>query len=517
MAKCPSCGADEAGSVKSWSMIGKPSKSGEMLKLTIGLYECCKCGKSFRCVEGKEKITMKGVLDKSNSLEEKLMEATKKRAELEEQVQALENEKACLCAEIEALKIIPVLEEKASSLESAVSRLRDEKEALLKKVKELVAERTPALKEKPLEAYITEPIPEVQSVGFKTPTTEPEKVAIAAETVSAVTEEVTVTEVSCEAAPAEAPVVEEKPAENLQTEPVVTEVIPVEGMGSEPTSVKEASVEITAPEPEPVFVDETAVVESEPAEPAMVESPPEVPVIEEKPAEAPQAEIFIDTVVAPETLIIEKPVDAPTSESILIEEKTAEMQHTVTALEEVTSVEATLPDVKLDEVKVTESPPGETSTIEAPPSEPKAEVSAVVEIPAEAPQIGVVPSETPPNPEKVVEWLMDIPTTVVASTELPTENVTSPTYPVIEEKIVETVVADVVQIVEPEHVEEKLAEIIQPSVVASVQEQPIDVHIAEVTPVLVAQSEIQSPEVKIEVPTQVENLKDKADLKDKPA
>ena len=61
MAKCPSCGADNQSLVKSWSMIGKPSKSGEMFKLTIGLYNCHSCGKSFRCVEDKEKISIKGV------------------------------------------------------------------------------------------------------------------------------------------------------------------------------------------------------------------------------------------------------------------------------------------------------------------------------------------------------------------------------------------------------------------------------------------------------------------------
>ncbi len=59
------------------------------------------------------------------------MEAVKKRAELEERIQALENEKTSLAAEVEALRAIPSLTEKASTLESVVSKLREEKKTLL--------------------------------------------------------------------------------------------------------------------------------------------------------------------------------------------------------------------------------------------------------------------------------------------------------------------------------------------------------------------------------------------------
>ena len=43
------------------------------------------------------------------------MEAAKKRSELEEEAKSLEEEKACLLAEIEALKAIPELEAKVSA------------------------------------------------------------------------------------------------------------------------------------------------------------------------------------------------------------------------------------------------------------------------------------------------------------------------------------------------------------------------------------------------------------------
>ena len=45
------------------------------------------------------------------------MESVKKRAELEEKVKSLEEEKASLLAEIEALKAIPELEAKIFALE----------------------------------------------------------------------------------------------------------------------------------------------------------------------------------------------------------------------------------------------------------------------------------------------------------------------------------------------------------------------------------------------------------------
>lgn len=52
---CSQCGAVTR-PLKTWSMTGRPSKTGERLKLTIGYYRCSECGKSFRKVIAKEKV-----------------------------------------------------------------------------------------------------------------------------------------------------------------------------------------------------------------------------------------------------------------------------------------------------------------------------------------------------------------------------------------------------------------------------------------------------------------------------
>ena len=54
---CPECGRP-AGFVKSWKMAGRPSKTGERLQLTIGLFRCDTCQKTFRNVLKKEKIRL---------------------------------------------------------------------------------------------------------------------------------------------------------------------------------------------------------------------------------------------------------------------------------------------------------------------------------------------------------------------------------------------------------------------------------------------------------------------------
>jgi len=133
LAKCPKCGFEVADPVKTWSMIRRPSKLGNVLGLTIGLYECTNCKTKFRRVLGKERINLKGVLERIKSLEETVVEAARKKSELEEKVNALEEEKACLLAEIEALKAIPGLEAKISSLEPEVAKLKEEKKALEEK------------------------------------------------------------------------------------------------------------------------------------------------------------------------------------------------------------------------------------------------------------------------------------------------------------------------------------------------------------------------------------------------
>ncbi len=56
MAKCPSCGREVANPKKSWKLAGRPDKTGKKTELTIGLFNCPNCDKSFRVVLGKRKI-----------------------------------------------------------------------------------------------------------------------------------------------------------------------------------------------------------------------------------------------------------------------------------------------------------------------------------------------------------------------------------------------------------------------------------------------------------------------------
>ena len=52
---CPRCGG-EAKPIKTWTMIGKPSKAGERIQLTLGNFECTKCNKKFRYAIEKKRI-----------------------------------------------------------------------------------------------------------------------------------------------------------------------------------------------------------------------------------------------------------------------------------------------------------------------------------------------------------------------------------------------------------------------------------------------------------------------------
>jgi len=55
LASCPQC-RTQTRPKKIWSMAGRPSRTGERLKLTIGYYRCSECGKPFRKVIAKEKV-----------------------------------------------------------------------------------------------------------------------------------------------------------------------------------------------------------------------------------------------------------------------------------------------------------------------------------------------------------------------------------------------------------------------------------------------------------------------------
>jgi hypothetical protein len=55
VAECPECGTLSKPE-KTWQMAGRPSKAGERIQLTIALYKCENCGKTFRKAIKKEKI-----------------------------------------------------------------------------------------------------------------------------------------------------------------------------------------------------------------------------------------------------------------------------------------------------------------------------------------------------------------------------------------------------------------------------------------------------------------------------
>ena len=131
MAECPTCGTEVASPLKTWSMVGRPSKTGERFKLTLGLFECPRCERKFRAVLGKEMITIKGIIKEIKGIEKGLMQTLRS---LREKIEKLESEKADLLEEIEKLR--KVGEEKASALETEVATLRKE----VKSVKELLGD-----------------------------------------------------------------------------------------------------------------------------------------------------------------------------------------------------------------------------------------------------------------------------------------------------------------------------------------------------------------------------------------
>jgi predicted nucleic acid-binding Zn-ribbon protein len=108
-------------------MVGRPSKTGERFKLTLGLFTCPKCEKRFRKVVGKEKerVTLKGMVKEIKGIERRLVQTL---GDLREKIEKLKGERAELLDEIEGLKRAG--EEKASTLEKEVASLREEVESL---------------------------------------------------------------------------------------------------------------------------------------------------------------------------------------------------------------------------------------------------------------------------------------------------------------------------------------------------------------------------------------------------
>jgi uncharacterized Zn finger protein (UPF0148 family) len=102
-------------------MVGRPSKTGERFKLTLGLFKCPRCEKRFRAVLGKERITIKGIVREIKGIEKGLVQTL---GSLREKIEKLKIEKADFLAEIEKLR--KVGEKKASALETEVATLRKE-------------------------------------------------------------------------------------------------------------------------------------------------------------------------------------------------------------------------------------------------------------------------------------------------------------------------------------------------------------------------------------------------------
>ena len=131
MSECPKCGTEVASPLKTWSMVGRPSKTGERFKLTLGLFKCPRCERRFRAVLGKERITIKGIVREIKGIEKGLVQTL---GSLREKIEKLEIEKADFLAEIEKLR--KVGEEKAAALEEEVATLRKE----VKSLKELLGD-----------------------------------------------------------------------------------------------------------------------------------------------------------------------------------------------------------------------------------------------------------------------------------------------------------------------------------------------------------------------------------------
>ena len=127
MAGCPRCGTEVADPLKTWSMVGKPSRKGERFKLTLGLFNCFKCERRFRVVLGKEKITIKGMIEEIRGIEKGLTQTLRS---LREKIENLESEKSDLVGEIEKFRKLG--EERADALEKEIVTLRKEVKSMKK-------------------------------------------------------------------------------------------------------------------------------------------------------------------------------------------------------------------------------------------------------------------------------------------------------------------------------------------------------------------------------------------------
>jgi uncharacterized Zn finger protein (UPF0148 family) len=125
--ECPRCGTKAYIPKKIWAMVGRPSRTGERFKLTIGLFTCPKCEKGFREVLGKEKekATLKGVANEIKGIERSLAHTL---GDLKDKIEKLKLQRSELLEEIEELKRVG--KERANTLEKEVASLREEVESL---------------------------------------------------------------------------------------------------------------------------------------------------------------------------------------------------------------------------------------------------------------------------------------------------------------------------------------------------------------------------------------------------
>ena len=395
MAKCPKCGAEVVNPVKSWSMIGKPNRSGEMFKLTIGLYNCVCSDKSFRSVIGKEKITLNGVLEKNNSLEEQLMEATSRKTELECAVKALEEEKNQLLAEVEALRAIPILEERVSSLEDDVAKLREEKGALMSRLTTL-ADTTPItsppLVEKPLDDYISETVNDEmastieehiqESPSLEINVTQTEEPTInVVPTMTPEQENLPVETIAAEP-PVELPAVEAIPVTDIPEDPAIK--IPCEQDTPSTDKVVETPVETIAAN---IPLTETSPPVEKPIIDEVIATPPmEATSAEVKQVETPAIEQKVATEVADTTSMDNTKEEVPISEPQVITPAIEEQPREAPQEPETVLVEANqdVPATLQINTEPIESAPVQPEETQITREEPLVEVKPLEDIPVEA-------------------------------------------------------------------------------------------------------------------------------------
>jgi DNA repair exonuclease SbcCD ATPase subunit len=125
LSACPRCGTEVINPTKMWSMVGRPSKTGERFKLTLGLFTCSRCDRRFRAVVRKERVTLKGIVKEIKVIERGLGQAL---GDLREKIEKLKSERTELLDEIENLKRAG--EKKVNTLEDEVASLREEVNAL---------------------------------------------------------------------------------------------------------------------------------------------------------------------------------------------------------------------------------------------------------------------------------------------------------------------------------------------------------------------------------------------------